>query len=170
MHHVDQLLEQEEVTGVRSDTCADEDAIKRLLLESASDNRFRSLAKVGQAHLHPVPETDQLFLGGLEAGEHLRSVHPRRIAGLREINHTWVQPDHEHTLCAWHSCLPGVGVNALARLQPQEGRAPEPPPTTHVHMTRTRTAGTTGLVVLLVLGSHPPRSPRLSRISDTWAR
>ena len=47
MHHVDQLLEQEEVAWIRSDSCPDEDEVELLFVEAVSNNYLRGFAEVG---------------------------------------------------------------------------------------------------------------------------
>ena len=53
MHDVDQLLEQYEVTRIRSDTGSDHDAIDSLLFELALNDGLGRIAEVGQDC--PVP-------------------------------------------------------------------------------------------------------------------
>ena len=67
MHHVDQLFKQDEVVRIRSYACPDKNAVEQLLIESALNNCRRSFAKVGETHVHAVPETGQFVFRGLEA-------------------------------------------------------------------------------------------------------
>ncbi len=48
MHHVNQLLEQDEVAWDRPDTCTNQDAIELPTLELGGDYRLRGLTKVGE--------------------------------------------------------------------------------------------------------------------------
>src|SRR5262245_21869250 len=66
MHHIDELLKQQQVAWIRAYSCPDQDAIEPLLLELALNNCLGGFPKVSQTHLHAVPETSQFVLGGLE--------------------------------------------------------------------------------------------------------
>src|SRR5262245_5532225 len=62
MHHVDQLLKEQEVAGHRAHTGPDEDAIKLLLRELATNNGLRRRTKISQTHLHAIAEARQFLL------------------------------------------------------------------------------------------------------------
>jgi len=49
MHEVNQFLEQDKVSWNRADARANHDAVELLLFELSQNDRFRSLAKIGQA-------------------------------------------------------------------------------------------------------------------------
>ena len=63
MHHVNQLLEQDEVTGDCSDARTNHDTVESLLFEPGRDNSFRSLAKVGEAEVGVVTAANQKRIG-----------------------------------------------------------------------------------------------------------
>ena len=92
MHHIDQLLEQQEVAWIRSYACPDQDAIESLLFELALNDRRRSFAEIGETRLHAVPETSQFVFSGPDAGEYLRRIQARRVARLRQINQCRATP------------------------------------------------------------------------------
>ncbi len=75
MHHVDQLLEQDEVAGDSSDTRTNQDAVELPPLELGGDDRLRSLTKIRQAILHVVAESFHPLCGGVHSRQYLRSRH-----------------------------------------------------------------------------------------------
>jgi len=95
MNDVNQLLEQEKVTGDGSDTRTNHNAVESLLLESGGDNSFCGLAKIGEAKVCVVAQSLQVFLGGGQPRHYLCCGHAREssVIGIREINKRWFQSD-----------------------------------------------------------------------------
>ena len=99
MHHVNQLLEQEEVARDGPDTRTNQDAVKLPLLKLGGDYRLRSLAKVGETMLRVIADSLQSFLRGGESCHHLCGGHTGKCGevGRGEINQFGVQPDDQGT-------------------------------------------------------------------------
>ncbi len=100
MHHVNQLLEQDEVVWDGPDTRTNQDAVELSPLELGGDYRFRSLTKVGQTIMRVIAKSLHRFYGGGESRHHLCGGHAGKGGEVwrREINECGVQPDNQGTL------------------------------------------------------------------------
>jgi len=75
MHHVDQLLEQDEVARYSPDSRTNQDAVEMPSLEFSGNDLLRGLTKIRQAILHVVAESFHPLCGGVHSRQYLRSRH-----------------------------------------------------------------------------------------------
>ena len=80
VHEVNQFLEQDEVGWNHADTRSNHDAVKLLLFELGQNDRFRSLAKIGQANARVVANGLQTFLVGGQSRITLAAFRPGKAA------------------------------------------------------------------------------------------
>ena len=107
MHEVNQFLEQDEVSWNRADARANHDAVELLLFELGQNDRFRSLAKIGQADARVVANGLQTFLIGGHSRHHSGGVHAGKggEGGIGKIDQGGVQAHKQHTL---PGCILGI--------------------------------------------------------------
>ena len=110
MHEVNQFLEQDKVSWNRADARANHDAVELLLFELSQNDRFRSLAKIGQANARLVANSLQTFLVGGHSRHHSCGVQAGKggVGGVGEIDQRGIQADNQDT-------LPGCGIGILLR-------------------------------------------------------
>ena len=110
MHEVNQFLKQDEVSWNHADARANHDAVELLLFELGQNDRFRSLAKIGQANARVVANRLQTFLIGGHSRHHSCGVHAGKggEGGVRKIDQCGIQADKQHT-------LPGCSIGMLRR-------------------------------------------------------
>ena len=75
MHHVNQLLEQDEVAWHGPDTRTNQDAVELPPLELGGDYRLRSLTKVGETMMRVIAKSLHPIYGGGESRHHLCGGH-----------------------------------------------------------------------------------------------
>jgi hypothetical protein len=107
MHEVNQLLKQDEVSWNRTDTRANHDAVELLLFELGQNDRFGSLAKIGQADARFVTTSLQMFLVCGQSRHHSGGGHVRigGVGGIGEIDQCGIQSNNQHTL---PGCILGI--------------------------------------------------------------
>ena len=110
MHEVNQFLKQDEVSWNRANARANHDAVKLLLFELGQNDRFRSLAKIGQANARVVANGLQTFLVAGHSRHHFRDGHAGKggVGGIGEIDQCGIQADNQHI-------LPGCSFGSLRR-------------------------------------------------------
>ena len=110
MHEVNQFLKQDEVSWNHADARANHDAVELLLFELGQNDRFRSLAKIGQANARVVANRLQTFLVGGHSRHHSCGVHAGKggVGGIGEIDQCGIQADNQHT-------LPGCSIGIVRR-------------------------------------------------------
>lgn len=93
MHHIDQSLEEKEVSGDGPYARTDDHAVERLLGELLSNHVCSRVSEVRQAEFCFVAQCGKSCLVRPKPGPNLVRIHVRHRA---EVDQVWLQPNHQY--------------------------------------------------------------------------